>query len=158
MARIGFKRNQDAINTILLESLNNGETYKTAFCALTAKIPMKQRTFDKYWNMANDLYKTEALRIRDELLCRNAKDKLIRLRSMPMCKELIVKSLQVMMDDVQVSDQNRIKAMQVISELEGYYAPANQQVTFINPPPIFGVNPLIDGCIDISHQEVQSDE
>lgn len=154
--RKGNKINSEAINTMLYEFVNDGTGVKIAYKALNDRFPMSERTFFRYWNKTIELYQANALKIRDELLVRYNKEKLSRLRAMPMSKDLIVKSLQVIMDDITVGYKIRIDAMRLICDIEGYKAPTQNQVQFINPPPVFGHNPLIDNTIDITHTELIS--
>lgn len=144
---MNIKANKENIISEILCLLCTHTTYLETFAQISAKVPMCRRTFDKYWNEANLRYRESQQNIQKELgvKCKSQAKQLAKKALMT--REDLLRRLQdIVMNGKRDSD--KINAIKVIVEMEGFKAPVKKDISIHRPMPIFGFNPLIDGTLD----------
>jgi hypothetical protein len=144
----------ESLKTDLLHLIESGTSNKNAFEQIKANYPICKRTFDTYWCEARDNYNNHIIVLRDEALGRNRNEVIQKMKDNTVTKKRVIQELLMILE--KGKDRDKLNALKLICDIEGYKAPIKQDLTLHAITPIFSHNPLIDNVIDITN--IQDDK
>lgn len=122
-------RKENIINDIIIE-LEKGNSYVDSITPICAKFRFSNRTFDKYWKIANDRFSERQQRIKEELTTigidrekeRLKKAILTREQRMIIAAKIATGVVRRVEDELIIpTDGDRLKALDYLSKIEGDY-------------------------------------
>lgn len=136
------------VQAAIFERLENNTNFTNSFLQVSAIFPMSQRTFSRYWKEAKIKYDEFIQTLYNEAISKKKKEAIKRIKETPVTKYRVIQACMLIVE--KGKDRDRINALRLICDIEGYKAPIKQDVTLHAVTPAFGFNPLIDNVIDVT--------
>lgn len=133
--------NKENIITDILIELEAGTSYSDCLSVICGKFRVSDRTFDKYWKIANERHLVTQQAIQKQLSEDSTEAEKERLKTAILTKD---KALQILSDIAYSADRevDKINSVKAIADIQGWKAPIKTENTNIDKTPIFGDNPL----------------
>jgi hypothetical protein len=129
--------------------IESGTGNKDAYLSCVDKYPISKRQFDRYWKDVKEGYTNNIIALRTEALGCDRSKIIDKVNNNPITKRRVLQELLLILE--KGKDRDKLNALKLICDIEGYKAPIKQDLTLHAITPIFSHNPLIDNVIDITN-------
>jgi hypothetical protein len=147
------EQRENIINNII-DLLECNTNYENTFVQINAKFGCSKRTFCKFWKDGKEMYLKASEGIRKKVMKETTKKTKASIKTGLISKERVLKELLYIVEKGK-QDRDKINALKLICDVNGYKAPVKTDLTLHPVTPIFSNNPLLGNITDAEFEVLE---